>query len=101
MIKIKSHHLLYESINGSDCPVCSLVYFGQCYETCTLVQSGRIVTSFWNWLSKTYGCTSMASGDSTRNLNLFRVLVRYSVTVYKGNGVGSVVSAMATWCDRT
>jgi hypothetical protein len=79
MIKIKSHHLLYESINDSDCPVCSLVYFGQCYETRTLVQSRRIVTSFWDWLSKTYGCTSMASGDSTRNLNLFCVLVCYSV----------------------
>ena len=104
MTKIKSHHLLYESIDGGNWPLCSIVYFGECHETRPLVQFRWITTPLWDRVSKTNRGSTLARGDSTLHLHLFRLPLcdivktkpNYSVTVYKGKGALSVVSAIAT-----
>jgi hypothetical protein len=96
MTKIKSHHLLYESNDGSDWSLCSIVYFGECLETRPLVQFGWITSTLWYWLSKTNRGPPLVSRDSTLYLRLFRLPLCYSVMVYKGKGAASVVSAIAT-----
>ena len=70
--KIKSH-LLYESVDCGNRPLCYIVHFDKYHETSSYVQFGWFVAPVWYWLSKTNRYTSLVGSDSNRHIHFFSI----------------------------